>query len=908
MQSTYLKYLLLKIIFIVFLSFFSFKKGISQQDTVSEINNNLNISSNAEKLISVAESLMKINPDSSVIIINNVLNLIEDKNSEEYLKAIWIKGVSFYFINNNDSSMSVFLYLKEISNKNNNLQYEADALKMIALVYRNIGDYEKATENLSNCIKLCKNAGLKDKQAAAMNNLGVVYEETGNFDKSLEIQMQSLSIHQELNDTLGLMACFNNIGMLYRNLNDYDMAYEYYLKVLAFANKTNSIVHKSRAYVNMGVIHTVKEEYGKALEYFFKALKLKKIINEKYEIALTYENIGEVYFLKKDYNKAEKYYNLAYEIFSEHGKYKDKVTINLYLAKTLIKNKKLNSAFYYIKKADSMLENYSDKILFPEFYEINSQYYEALGNYNYAFKNYKIFSQLKDSLHNTEIDNKIAKQKAKFDFESQEKELKRLNAETELNKIKAEKQEQKLKKNKFYITGIIIFVILGVISFLIVQIQFRKNKKATALLQKNRKILLKKNYEITLQNEEIRNQTEQLYAINDDLMQLKTAIDETDNAVVILDKEGNFEWGNKGFDRLYDVNFEDFRQKFPNILDASKKSSNYETMSKVIKKCIKYKTSGSYEFSTFSKSGEKIWIQTNIKAVTDLSGNIMNLIVIDTDISDKVKIGRILEQKNYELEKQKEEIDSSLRYAQTIQKAILPAPLTMRKNHDFFLIYLPKDIVSGDFYWFSNQKNSPFTFFAVVDCTGHGVPGAFMSMIGARLLNFIVNERKISAPAEILEQMHISVKIALKQNLSGNKDGMDISLCRIEKKTNGSTNIVFSGAKQSIYYYKNKQKKLIKIRGDVKTIGGHYYDDAEFSNKSFRLKQDDMLYLLTDGFIDQDSPEGKKIGSPGVAGLLNKIGTLPLKQQKEIMIKFLDSHKKNVHQRDDITFLGIKIE
>ncbi|MCF6364685.1 MAG: tetratricopeptide repeat protein [Bacteroidales bacterium] len=883
---------------VILLVFFVEKEVMSQQHSLQE----------TEKLISIADSLSKINPDSSLIILNNIISLTEDEDSEEYMKVLWVKGLSFYYLNNNDSSIFIFRQLEELSNKNKSFQYKADALKMIALVYRNIGNYKKSIESFKACIELCKKAGLKDKQAAAMNNLGIVYEETGNFDESLEIQMQSLNLHQQLNDTLGLMACFNNIGLLYRNLNDYDLAYEYYLKVLAFANKTNSIAHKSRAYANIGVIYTYKEEYDKALEYFFKALKLKKIISGKYGLALTYENIGEVYFLTKDYLKAEKYYNLAYELFSEGGNYKNKVTINIYLAKVLIKNKKFNSAFYYIKQADSLLNNQLEKLLFPEFYEVKSQYYEATGNYGTALKNYKIFTQLKDSLHNTEINDKIAKQKAKFDFESQEKELKRLNAETELNKIKAEKQEQKLKKNKFYIIGTIFFVIIGIISFLIVQIQLRKNRKATALLQKNRQILLKKNYEITLQNEEIKNQTEQLYAINDDLMQLKTAIDETDNAVVILDKNGNFEWGNKGFDRLYDVNFEEFRAKYPGILDASKKSSNYDTMSKVIKKCIKYKTSGSYEFSTFNKKGEKIWIQTNIKAVTDLSGNIMNLIVIDTDVSEKVKTGRILEQKNYELEKQKEEIDSSLRYAQTIQKAILPAPLTMRKNHDFFLVYLPKDIVSGDFYWFSDQKNSPYTFFAVVDCTGHGVPGAFMSMIGARLLNFIVNEKNISDPADILEQMHVSVKIALKQNLSGNKDGMDISLCRIEKKSNSSVNIVFSGAKQSVYYYKTKQKKLIKIRGDVKTIGGHYYDDAEFSNKSFRLEQNDMLYLLTDGYIDQDSPEGKKIGSAGVAGLLNKIGLLPLKQQKEIMIKLLNSHKKDVYQRDDITFLGIKIE
>ncbi|MCD6556284.1 MAG: SpoIIE family protein phosphatase, partial [Bacteroidales bacterium] len=451
-------------------------------------------------------------------------------------------------------------------------------------------------------------------------------------------------------------------------------------------------------------------------------------------------------------------------------------------------------------------------------------------------------------------------------------------------------------------------ILLGIFLTIFIFRQLRIKNKLYIAIKKNRKIVLEKNYEIIQQNEEIKSQTEQMYQINEDLMHLKTAVDETNNAVVMLDNKGNFEWGNKGFDKLYDISFKEFSKKYPNILEASKKATNYVEMSRVIRNTIKNKTSGSYEFSTLNKKGEKIWIKTNIKAITDLKGEIQSIIVIDTDITDKVQTSRLLEMKNYELEKQREEINSSLRYAKTIQNAILPTHGNMHSQNDFFLIYLPKDIVSGDFYWFSAKDDSPYIFYAVVDCTGHGVPGAFMSMIGARLLNYIVSEKNINLPSEILEQMNLSVKLALKQKLSGNKDGMDISLIRLEKTPDKKTKIIFSGAKQSLFIYSKRENTVTKIRGDIKTIGGYFDDDIPFTNKKITTEKDDVIYLLSDGIIDQNSPDGKKIGTSGFQKILTEIAELPLQEQKEKITEILNSHKKETNQRDDITILGIKID
>lgn len=848
--------------------------------------------------------------DSAILILNKLISSIKNEEDSVYIKSIYWKAYKFYRLYQNDSALTYFEKANKLSSKYKIKKIEVKTLNYIGLIFKKKGDYNNCLKYLLKSSEKANEYNIKNREAASLNNLGLIYRELGSYDKSLDYLTKAYFIYKQIEDTLSLMSTMNNLGLVNKDLKDYKHAYKYYIKTLALANRINNIKHKSRIYLNLGVLYGEQNKFDKALEYYFKSLKLKKIINDEYQLAINYSNIADIYIKIKDYQKAISYHKKAIKALGNKGSIKDNISYNNNIANAYIQNKQYKFAYKHLLISEKLLETHDIKEtnykLLSNTNQLISLYFQKTKNYKKALEYNLLYSKYKDSLSNWELLNKIAKQKAKLDFQSQKAELQQLKSQTELNNIISQKQKEALKNDKFIFLGTTIILIIGLISFLIVKIQLDKKKKATKLLKENRKLLLKKNYEITLQNNEIKSQTEQLYGINDDLMQLKTAIDETDNVVVILDKEGNFEWGNKGFDRLYDIDFNDFIKKYPNILDASKNSSNYEMMSSVIKKCINEKASGSYEFSTFNRSGKKIWIQTNIKAVTDISGNIQNIIVIDTDISEKVQVGRLLEQKNFKLEKQKEEIDASLRYAQTIQKAILPAPLTMRKDNDFFLIYLPKDIVSGDFYWFSDPKDSPYTFFAVVDCTGHGVPGAFMSMIGARMLNFIVSEKNIYDPAEILEQMHISVNVALKQKDTGNKDGMDISICRFEKTTSKQKSIVFSGAKQSIYYYKNN--RLTRLRGDNKTIGGHFYDEVEFTNKKFTLSSNDMIYMLTDGYIDQDSPNGKKIGSPNIFKLLKKVAPYPLKQQKHVLLEFLNSHKEKTHQRDDITFLGIKID
>lgn len=261
---------------------------------------------------------------------------------------------------------------------------------------------------------------------------------------------------------------------------------------------------------------------------------------------------------------------------------------------------------------------------------------------------------------------------------------------------------------------------------------------------------------------------------------------------------------------------------------------------------------------------------------------------------------------NEQVNKQNYQIMSSLRYAQTVQEAILPQDGFLEELFsEHFVIFMPRDLVSGDFYWIT--ESGGYIFLAVVDCTGHGVPGAFMSMVGHSLLNQIINEQQIYSTAKILTELDRGVKHLLQQKQGQNTDGMDLSLCRIKKdgKDEDQHVITFSGAKSNIFY--TSKGKVEMLRGDRLSIGGTRKQKGEFTEEAFILEKGEQLYLATDGYMDQHDENKRKIGRLRFHDLLREIQYLPLNIQHYRLGEYLADHKKGQEQRDDITVMGIRI-
>lgn len=260
-----------------------------------------------------------------------------------------------------------------------------------------------------------------------------------------------------------------------------------------------------------------------------------------------------------------------------------------------------------------------------------------------------------------------------------------------------------------------------------------------------------------------------------------------------------------------------------------------------------------------------------------------------------------------EIQKQNELITSSIRYAQTIQSAILPILENTQKYLRSFVIFKPKDIVSGDFYWFGQQLHNQkmYLYYAVVDCTGHGVPGAFMSMIGSRLLNEIVLEKKQTETNTILELLDQGVKKSLKQQQSENNDGMDLCMVRIEYPIENHAVIQFTGAKRPLFYM--HQSNIYTAKPDRRSIGGKTkrIEPAPFTAQEIFVQKGNFMVLSTDGYTDQNNPERSRIGTAGFVDLLQQVKNMTPENMQHAFEQKLKSHQAQASQRDDITLWTI---
>ncbi len=253
------------------------------------------------------------------------------------------------------------------------------------------------------------------------------------------------------------------------------------------------------------------------------------------------------------------------------------------------------------------------------------------------------------------------------------------------------------------------------------------------------------------------------------------------------------------------------------------------------------------------------------------------------------------------LEHQKKEVTDSINYAQRIQKAILPSHRLIESYlPKSFVVYLPKDIVSGDFYWVEKKGNK--VFFAVADCTGHGVPGAMMSVIGQNALNRVLNEFGITKPSEILDKLTVLVEEAFSKSGSDVRDGMDIALCALDSSNN---KLEYAGANNPVYIYSSNELK--EIKGTKQPIG-RFESKVNFVNHEVNLKNGDSVYLFSDGIADQfGGPDGKKFKYKRVKELLLQNNTKSHSEQKNNIITQFISWKGKQEQIDDVCLMGIKI-
>jgi PAS domain S-box-containing protein len=392
------------------------------------------------------------------------------------------------------------------------------------------------------------------------------------------------------------------------------------------------------------------------------------------------------------------------------------------------------------------------------------------------------------------------------------------------------------------------------------------------------------------------------------IRKLSCAVEQSPATIIITDVSGKIEYANQKFVDLTGYSKEEVIGKKPNIFKSGAHSLKfYQSLWKTIISGKSWKG----EFQNIKKNGKKYWEKAIIAPIIDEKNNITHFVAIKEDITVRKFAKEQLKKKNRELELKNINIKSSLNYSRLIQKAVLPPSkfldVFFKEN---FILYMPKDIVSGDFYWIKQTKNQ--LFIAAADCTGHGVPGALMSMLSITLLNEIYNkiidEENIKAN-EILNQLRESIKLSFK--IEGNEnsfnDGLDIALCVIDK---GNYTMNYSGAHHPLFLVrKNKDKYGLNYFSPDRMPISTYLVEKPFTCTEIDLKKDDIIYIFTDGFIDQfGGNEEKKFQSKNFKELILEICTNSLAEQKNLLTEKFYDWKGNREQIDDILIIGFKID
>ncbi len=291
---------------------------------------------------------------------------------------------------------------------------------------------------------------------------------------------------------------------------------------------------------------------------------------------------------------------------------------------------------------------------------------------------------------------------------------------------------------------------------------------------------------------------------------------------------------------------------------------------------------------------------------------LLNAFLISQFVGAKQKAEKQIKEQKVQLELayeemtlQKHDIISSINYAQKIQLAVLPALDTVSRNiPQSFILYKPKDIVSGDFYWFYEIDKDNYII-VCADCTGHGVPGAFMTVIGSNLLNQTVIDNKIHQPKDILVEVNRLLNSTLKQDKekTGVQDGMDLSLLKVNRATK---ELIITSAKRPVVFIRDKQ--LQEIKGNKSSIGGMREGDKKFEEVKISYKENDQFYFFTDGYHDQfGGDKGKKFSTKRLREALLEIHGFTIAEQKQKLDNIIEGWRGKLEQVDDILVMGIKL-
>jgi len=711
--------------------------------------------------------------------------------------------------------------------------------------------YANNAKELSEKIKYPKGTSVSKRTIAT------IYYLQGKANEAVLILEEALDIATGINNKYQMAKCYNLLGSIYENLNSPDNVISNLEKALQLFIEIDNKIEIAGVSGNIAQYYSKLGSYTIALDYLFTVLANEEELNNKVGIARTYNMLASTYSSLGEKEKAIEYFKKAIPILIELN----------YITWLSSSYHNLASAYSNIDSTDQALD-YFNKAL-----KINIQMKDSMWiSFNYGGMS-MLYLELED------IDNAF-----KYAF---------------------------LAKNimdSLGITNPMTYSMIG-------NIYFANEQYLFALEYFNQSL------ELELINNEISKIRQiyfYLYKTYKKLNNPQKSLEALENYTIYSDslvlendlrEIGKFE-ANYSYEKIKQQ--QDFEQQQKDLqVEEQMKRQKIFTIFVIIGLILTLLLAIFMIIAFKTKQKANILLQKKNDKISQQKGE------IEQQNEEITTQNEELNQKNEEILAQKEEIElqrdlaneqnekiiSSINYAHLIQKAILPTNQVISELlPEHFILFKPRDIVSGDFYWIKQIKNQ--TIVAVADCTGHGVPGAFVSMLGITLLNEIVRNDNITKASQILDELRTKIKISLNQNdiTDGNNDGMDISLFTIDFETK---KMQFAGANNPLFVI--RKNKLITFKPNRQPVSIYIYEKP-FTNHEFVLEKGDLLYSFSDGYPDQFGGENnQKFYIKRFKNLLLSIKNKSMSEQTQILDKTFEEWRGNIEQIDDVVVFGLRL-
>ncbi len=789
-----------------------------------------------------------------------------------------------------DSAKSVLATTLKIVPKDNTLLL-SDIYDLLGITYLTNKEFAPAYKYFL----IAYNLRLKSKDqlrlALSYLNLGRYYLSIEDYDRAKIYLKKSYRIFNSIHNYYYLQLNAFYLSFLYQKINDYKQAFYYLDK---YRQIEDSIVKRNQIYI----LNTLENKSKAELEKSLMHQKLK--ITQKYNLILKGFTIALLLLLfllfylirrikRKNYllNQQKQKLEQAHKEIKKRYTYFQRLYIATYLSKNSIFVTKPDGTIIWFNKTCQEIYSLSPETIGKNLKDLSTykkinQVFQLVNNKKTVrYINFHIFEGKKIWLQTTI--SPLIKNGKVFEIIAIEHDI--TNYIKSSYKIRLQQKELQ-RKNQ-----------------LLQELNEELKRQQEELAAKNKK-LLKQREKLIQQQEELRTNAEILSSTIKKLRQFSIAIESTDNLIFFINNKGEITWANKAF-----IEKTNFDMRYINDPQASKKwLENLFHRSPDFKqyylKTIKEKKSFSF-ISSMNFNNQILWLQTTLSPIQTAENITDHIVVIQTDITKLKKAEEKLAQKN-------KEIISSIQYAKRIQQALLPMDIFLKAifYNNYFIFFKPRDIVSGDFYWARVHKGK--ILFAIADGTGHGIPGAFMSVIGTMTLNAVSEKMKNINASYFLSELKETISLILRQRGKKDeaRDSIDLAFCifDFQKKT-----LEFAGAYIPLYIaHKNPETKEIEIttlQTNKTTIGFDMHNITTFQSHKVNLRYGDMIYITTDGYVDQFGGENnKKFKKRRFLSLLKRIYHLPVNDQLAIIKQEFYQWKGNNQQVDDVLVFGLRID